>query len=122
MAIGIKVIVLLNLATEANIANGIQGEIQNIILDKREEVSEADEDGTISLRLKYPPAMILFKPDGGTKLIFQALPPGLIPLTPSLAKFSIITRSRKKKQDCKTPICHDSRVCFHQLQIPRPNY
>ena len=94
MAIGIKAMVLLNLATEADIANGTRGEIQNIILDEREEISEPDEDGSISL--KYPPAMILFKPDRGTKLIFQGLPPGLIPLTPSLAKFSVITRTGKK--------------------------
>ena len=93
MAIGMKAMVLLNLATEADIANGTRGEIQNIILDEREEISSADENG--SIKLKYPPAMILFKPDRGTKLIFQGLPPGLIPLTPSLTRFSVTTRTGK---------------------------
>ena len=91
MAIGMKAMVLLNLATEADIANGTRGEIQDIILDEREEISAVDEDGAI--RLKHPPAMILFNPDKGTKLIFQGLPPGVIPLTPSLAKFSVTGRT-----------------------------
>ena len=89
MAIGMKAMVLLNLATEADIA----GKIQNIILNEREQISGADEDG--SIKLKYPPAMIVFKPDKGMKLIFKGLPPGLIPLTPSLAKFSVTSRTGK---------------------------
>ena len=88
MAIGMKAMVLLNLVTEADIVNGMRGEIQNIILDKSEQISGAD-----AIRLKYPPAMILFKPDRGTKLIFEGLPWGLIPLTPSLAKFSVTSRT-----------------------------
>ena len=87
MAVSMKAMVLLNLATEADIANGTQGEIQDIILDEREEMLVVDEDGAI--KLKYPPALILFKPDKGTKLIFQGLPQEVIPLTPSLAKFSV---------------------------------
>ena len=39
--------------------------------------------------------MILFKPDKGTKLTFHGLPPGVIPLTPSIAKFSVTSRSNK---------------------------
>ena len=94
MAIGMKAMVLLNLATEADIANGTRGEIQDIILDEREEMSIVDEDGGI--RLKYPPALILFKPDKGTNLIFQGLPRGVIPLTPSIAKFSVTGRTGKQ--------------------------
>ena len=37
LAIGMKVMVLLNLATEADIANGTRGEIKEIILDDRED-------------------------------------------------------------------------------------
>jgi len=89
--------VLLNVATEADIANGTWGEIQDIILDEREELSAPDEDGII--KLKYPPAMLLFKPDRTTKLTFPlaGLPPGIIPLTPSLvARFSVTERMGKK--------------------------
>ena len=37
MAVGIKAMVLLNVATEADIANRTRGEIQDIILTEREE-------------------------------------------------------------------------------------
>ena len=79
MAIGMKAMVLLNIATEADIANGTQGVIQDIILDEREEQSVADEEGII--QLKYPTAMLLFKPDQESKLSFPGLPAGIIPLT-----------------------------------------
>ena len=42
-----KAMVLLNLVTEADIANGTRGEIQDIILDEREQTSEPDEEGII---------------------------------------------------------------------------
>src|SRR6266542_73479 len=94
MAIGMKAMVLLNVATEADIANGTQGEIQDIILDEREEMSAPDEEGII--QLKYPPAMLLFKPDRTSKLKFPGLPPGVIPLRPSQAKFTVTGRSSKR--------------------------
>ena len=93
MAIGMKAMVLLNIATEADIANGTRGEIQDIILDEREEESAPDEEGVV--RLRYPPALILFRPDRGTKLTFVGLPPGVIPLTPSQAKFTVTDRRGK---------------------------
>ena len=94
MAIGMKAMVLLNLATEADIANGTRGEIQDIILDEREEISAADEEGII--QLKYPPAMLLFKPDRKSTLTFPGLPTGIIPLTPSEVKFTVTARSGLK--------------------------
>ena len=94
MAIGMKAMVLLNVATEADIANGTRGEIQDIILDEREDLSAPDEDGAIYL--KYPPAMLLFRPYKKTNLIFPGLPTGVIPLTPSLAPFTVTGRSDKR--------------------------
>jgi len=94
MAIGMKAMVLLNVATEAEIANGTRGEIHDIILDQREDTSVPDEDGII--QLKYPPAMILFKPDRTTSLAFTGLPPGIIPLTPSQAKFAVTNRTGQR--------------------------
>jgi ATP-dependent exoDNAse (exonuclease V) alpha subunit len=94
MAIGMKAMVLLNVATEAKIANGTRGVIQDIILDERGDPSPADEDGMIELR--YPPAMILFRPDKNTMLMFAGLPSGIIPLTPSVAKFTTTGRTENK--------------------------
>ena len=81
-------------ATEADIANGTRGEIQDIILDEREESSVADEEGIV--QLKYPPAMLLFKPDRISTLVFPGLPAGIIPLSPSQVKFTVTGRSGKK--------------------------
>ena len=94
IAIGMKAMVLLNIATEAEVANGTRGDIQDIILDEREGMLEPDEDGAI--RLSYPPSMILFRPDKPTRLTFRGLPPGIIPLTPSVANFVATGRSGKK--------------------------
>jgi hypothetical protein len=53
-------------------------------LDERQETSVADEG---IIHLKYPPAMLLFKPDRASKLSFLGLPAaGIIPLTPSSGK------------------------------------
>jgi ATP-dependent exoDNAse (exonuclease V) alpha subunit len=94
MAIGMKAMVLLNISTEAEIANGTRGEIRDIILDEREGLPPLIEDGTI--KLKYPPTMLLFEPDRKTKLTFPGIPPGIIPLTPSVVKFTATGRAGQK--------------------------
>jgi len=82
MAIGMRAMVLLNVATEVDIANGMRGEIQDIILDEREDSLVRNDNDYI--KLKYLPAMLLFRP---YKNMFQGLPPGVTPLTPSQASF-----------------------------------
>jgi hypothetical protein len=47
----------MNIATEADLANGTRGTIEQIVLDLRE--LEQNENGTV---LKYPPAKVIFKP------------------------------------------------------------
>jgi len=96
MAIGMKAMVVLNIATDAEVANGTRGVIQDIILDEREDLSIPDEDGIITL--KYPPALLLFRPDKKMCLTFTGLPPGVIPLTPSLALFTVTGRTGQKFQ------------------------
>lgn len=88
-----KAMVLLNLAIDTDLANGTRGHIQDIILDEREGLCVPDEDGVVEL--KYPPVMILFKPDKKTNLTFDSLPPGVTPITPSLARFTATGRTGK---------------------------
>ena len=96
LAIGMKVMVLLNLATEADIANGTRGKIKEIILDDREdEHNKAVEE---HLKLQYPPALILFKPDKGTSIKFEGIEEGLILITPSAAWFT----AKRKGEESKT--------------------
>ena len=68
IAVGMKAMVVLNIAVDADIANGTRGKIQDIILDEQEDQLTPDEDGII--KLKYPPAMLLFKPEKKTNLTF----------------------------------------------------
>ena len=110
MAIGMKAMVLLNIATEADIANGTWGEIQDIILDEREEGSVADEEGII--QLKYPPAMHLFKSDRVSDLTFPGLPAGI---TLSRAKFYGKGEEWQNVQSGWEAIRNDSWICVHGL-------
>jgi len=91
VAIGMKAMVMLNVATEADIANGTRGTIHDIILDPR-EVPRQGEDGTTIL--KYPPAAIIFKPNGKCNIQFDGLDAGLVPILPSKTTFSVTVRNK----------------------------
>lgn len=66
LAIGMKAMILFNLSTDAEIANGTRGTIRDIILDPREEALDLSTGRTV--KLKYPPAMVLFEPEGGCQV------------------------------------------------------
>jgi hypothetical protein len=94
IAVGMKTMITQNISTEAGIANGTRGIITNIILDPRELMTLPDDEGAI--HLKYPPAMVLFKPDHGTTARFQGIDPGVVPITPSTMTFTIALDNKKK--------------------------
>jgi hypothetical protein len=87
LAVGMKAMVVLNIATEADIANGTRGIVEGIALDPRENVGAPDDEGRIHLR--YPPPIIYFKPDIPTEILFPGLEKGIIPILPSVVKFHI---------------------------------
>lgn len=71
--------VTLNIATEADLANGSRGIVENIVLDPWEETENIQPvDGIV--KLKFPPAMVLFRPFHYTFDPFPGLGPGLIPI------------------------------------------
>ncbi|KAJ3870704.1 hypothetical protein F5051DRAFT_341722, partial [Lentinula edodes] len=86
IAIGMKAMVLANIATEADLANGTRGTVTKIILDEREPIQHEVMDGATMLH--YPPACIFFKPDGETSVRLKGFPPGLLPIVPQETKFS----------------------------------
>jgi len=106
IAIGMRAMILFNLSTEAEIANGTRGTIRDIVLDPREEVPHIDKDKVCTIRLKYPPALILFEPDGGCQVssAFRdrrdhqpfLVPKGQIPITPSSVTFTVILKNGTK--------------------------
>lgn len=95
LAVGMKAMVVLNIATEADLANGTRGTIQGLVLDSREERTVADEDGHVHLR--YPPPVIYFKPDLETNTVFEGVPEGLIPISPSMIRFNVDVGGEKVK-------------------------
>lgn len=91
-----KAMVLLNIATEADVANGTRGRIEKIILDGREENGKRpDHSGTI--HLNYPPALLLFRPDKPTDIRFEGIEKGLIPITPSEVRFTVKEEGSNKE-------------------------
>jgi ATP-dependent exoDNAse (exonuclease V) alpha subunit len=87
MAVGMKAMVVLNIATEADLANGTRGTVQGFVLDPREERTSPDENGHI--HLQYPPPVIYFKPDIQTSTVFEGVPEGIIPISPSVTRFNV---------------------------------
>jgi hypothetical protein len=92
VAIGMEAMVTLNIATEADLANGSRGKIKDIVLDPREALCNTDvgKDGVVWLQ--YPPAMVLFEPYHHEFQPFPGLEPGLIPIFPSELSFGISYR------------------------------
>jgi len=84
LAIGMEAMVMQNITTDASLPNGSRGIVKDVVLDPWEEWQEAEEG---VLWLKYPPAMILFKPY--RKPILPSLPPSQVPLFPFEDSFNV---------------------------------
>ncbi|KAF8829472.1 hypothetical protein HHX47_DHR3001033 [Lentinula edodes] len=87
VAIGMKVMVVLNIATESDLANGTRGTVVDIILDERED-STLKETGGVTL-LRYPLAAVLIRPDNPTDTELPGLAHGILPIMPSKGQFVI---------------------------------
>lgn len=97
LSVGMKAMVVLNIATEADVANGTRGTVHGIILDPREGCVSPAEDGCIHLR--YPPPIVYFKPDMQTQISFEGVPEGIIPILPSRVGFSVCVEGEKIKME-----------------------
>ena len=61
LAIGAQVMVTLNILTDLDVANGVRGVIEGIVLDERERIMTVKE--THSIHLRYPPRYVLVRLD-----------------------------------------------------------
>jgi hypothetical protein len=109
-AMGMKVMVILNIATKADLTNGAQGEIIEIMLDHHEQQPPTNENGIT--KLAYPPAMIMFRPYHHTFKNLKRLPDGVIPIFPSQAKFTVHVADKLIKITRQMPAITAS-ICIH---------
>ena len=97
LAIGMKVMVTRNIATDIGLANGSRGSIIDIVLDGRETAGPNDiTDGIV--HLAYPPAMVVVKPSNSPPFeTFVGLRAGEVPMFPTELKFDIGNKKEKIK-------------------------
>ena len=93
LAVGMKAMVVLNIATEADVANGTRGTVEGFFLDPRERHTRPDDEGNI--HLKYPPPVIYFRPQMRTTTVFEGVPEGIIPISPSMVRFGVEVEGQK---------------------------
>ena len=77
LAVGMKAMVLMNIATGADLANGSRGIITGIVLDPTEPVHD---NSASMVYLHFPPVVVLFLPTVARKITLRGLPEGTIPI------------------------------------------
>jgi len=118
VAVGMKIMVTLNLAMEANLANSSQGIIHDIVLELRESVCEDNCDENSIVWLQYPLAMIIFKPYKYQFNPFPGLEPSLILIFPSKVSFNIHCPQKPKMTIHRQqyPLCTTYAFMDHKAQ------
>ena len=86
LVIGMKAMILANISTDSDLANGSRGIIENILLDPREEVQELS---TRTIYLQYPPAAIIFRPFFSRNKQLPGFANGCVPILPTQKTFKL---------------------------------
>ena len=94
LAIGAEVMVTLNILTDMDVANGVRGVIEGIVLDEREQVMTVTK--TNSIHLRYPPRYVLVKLNRTKAPSLENLPQNVIPIVPVKKTFTITRNGTKK--------------------------
>jgi len=117
IVIGMEAMITQNITTDASLANGSRGIIQDIVLDLREKWTRPDVDEEGVVRLKYPPVMIMFVPY--RKPIIDPLP-GLsssqVLVFPFEANFYIGGKKGVKVTHCQLPLMQGYAFTDHKSQ------
>jgi hypothetical protein len=93
LAIGAPVMVTLNIRTELDVANGVRGVIEAIVLDERERQTGTKEAQTI--HLQYPPRYVLVRLNRTKAPCLEGLEQNIIPITPVTKSFTTIKDATK---------------------------
>jgi ATP-dependent exoDNAse (exonuclease V) alpha subunit len=112
------IVVTLNIATEADLANGSCGIIHDIIFNPREQIASENINNDGIVWLQYPPAMILFQPFHHKFDPFPRLEAGLIPIFPTEVSFNICYHHNPKTKvhQRQYPICAGFAFTDHKAQ------
>jgi hypothetical protein len=94
LAIGAHVMVTLNILTDLDVANGVRGVIEGIVLDERERIMTTTN--THSIRLQYPPRYVLVRLDRTKAPTLHGLEENVIPIVPVKKTFSINKNGEKE--------------------------
>ena len=87
LAIGAQVMVTLNIHTDLDVANGVRGVIEGIVLDERKRIMTVKE--THSIHLRYPPRYVLVRLDRTKAPSLENLLQNVIPIVPVKKNFTI---------------------------------
>jgi hypothetical protein len=102
LAIGASVMVTLNILTDLDVANGVHGVIEGIVLDEHEKLITKKKEHTV--HLQYPPQYLLVRLDRTKAPILEGLPKKVIPIIP-------VTKSFTMNKD-------GAKVTVHRTQFP----
>jgi hypothetical protein len=87
LAIGAPVMVTMNILTDLDVANGVRGEIEDIIIDERDQQNITKNMHTI--HLQYPPRYVLVKLVRTKAPALHGLPQNVLPIMPVTKTFTI---------------------------------
>jgi hypothetical protein len=113
LAIGVPVMVTINIHTDLDVANGVQGRIQAIVLDERERLVTTKDNYVV--QLQYPPRYILARLDQTKAPLLQGLEENVIPVIP-VTKTFIISKDGIKKTVHRTQLPLSLAYAFTDYQ------
>lgn len=94
LAVGMKAMVTLNVHTDLDVTNGARGEVVGIVLGKDEPDFTQDR----VVRLRFPPAYVLFKLDRTRLRPLPGLEESVIPIVPATCTFTVDKMSVARSQ------------------------
>ncbi|KAH7904529.1 hypothetical protein BJ138DRAFT_1019029, partial [Hygrophoropsis aurantiaca] len=86
LAVGMEVMVMFNVETDLDVANGACGEVIEIVLDERET---AFDPSKLFVELEYPPTYVLIRLMRTKADQLEGLEKGVLPLTPMERTFNV---------------------------------
>lgn len=92
LTIGAPVMVTLNIHTDLDVANGVRGVLEGIVLDEREQQKGSNDP---FIQLSYPPRYVLVRLLRTKAAHLQGLPENVIPITPVTKSFSLMKDGKR---------------------------